>query len=106
MARTLLIRMASAVALLSLSFLLITLIPFFAADWSGANGVGRTPAVLVNRAFKGDRLPGPSDINSAISRGDPPQQAKPPRRVPVGCDSAFSPISAPELAHVFGRCTT
>jgi hypothetical protein len=107
MARTLLIRTASAAALLSLSFLLVALIPFLSTDWGDASGVGRTPAVSVNREFKGDRLPLPSELNSAISRSEPQQrQSKPARHIPVGCDGAFSPISAPELAHVYGRCAT
>jgi hypothetical protein len=25
-------------------------------------------------------------------------------RIPTGCDPAFSPISAPQLGHIFRRC--
>jgi hypothetical protein len=31
---------------------------------------------------------------------------KPEAKRPAGCDPAFSPITAPELAHIFGRCVT
>jgi hypothetical protein len=35
-----------------------------------------------------------------VERSDRPDQ------IPVGCEGSFSPISAPQLAHVFGRCMT
>jgi len=28
------------------------------------------------------------------------------RKRPAGCDPAFSPIAAPQLGHIFGRCIT
>ena len=106
MARAFFVRMASAVGLLSLSFVLVGLIPFLSAGPSvGAGYLAHTPANAVNRAFKGDRLPLPSDINSAFSKNEP-QRPRTSKDVPDGCDRAFSPITNPQLAYVFGRCTT
>jgi hypothetical protein len=57
----------------------------------------------VDRALKGDRL---RSISPAVFPHElglrllPPTHAK----IPVGCDRAFSAISSPQLAHVFGRC--
>jgi hypothetical protein len=106
MARALLVRMASAAGLLALSFLLVGLIPFLSAGPSiGAGYATRTPAISINHEFKGDRLPTPSDTNSALSRNEPrnPRHSK---DVPDGCDRSFSPITAPQLAYIYGRCTT
>jgi hypothetical protein len=106
MARAFFVRMASAAGLLALSFLLVGLIPFLSAGPSvGAGYIARTPAALVNREFKADRLPLPSQINSAFSKNEP-QRARDAKEVPDGCDRSFSPITAPQLAYVYGRCTT
>src|SRR4030095_7273990 len=43
---------------------------------------------------------------------EPPRSttvSAPPRpeiKRPAGCDPAFSPIAAPQLGHIFGRCVT
>jgi hypothetical protein len=106
MARAWFVRMASAAGLLALSFLLVGLIPFLSAGpSSGAGYVTRTPAISVNHEFKGDRLPMPSDINSALTKNEP-QRRRSSKGVPDGCDRSFSPITAPQLAYVYGRCTT
>ncbi|HEY3847078.1 MAG TPA: hypothetical protein VGL95_08195 [Acetobacteraceae bacterium] len=106
MARALLVRLASAVGLLSLSFFLAGLIPFLSAGpSSGTSFVAHTPVTSVNHAFKGDRLPLPSDINAAFTKNEP-QRPQTSKGVPDGCDRAFSPITNPQLAHVYGRCTT
>jgi hypothetical protein len=105
MARALFVRLAGAAGLLALSFLLVGVIPFLGAGPSvGAGFFTRTPAAAVNRAFKGDRLPMPSEINSALTKSEP-QRSQISKHVPDGCDRSFSPISAPQLANVYGRCT-
>jgi hypothetical protein len=66
--------------------------------------------VSVDRTLKGDRLPLTARLDKPQmpaptilpTQSAMPMQARVP--VPVGCDRAFSPISAPRLAHVFGRC--
>jgi hypothetical protein len=106
MARALSIRLASAAGLLALSFVLVGLFPFFSLGPSiGASFVASRPVTSVNRELKGDRLPPPSAINSAFSKSEPPRQ-RDSKEVPDGCDRSFSPITAPQLAYVYGRCTT
>jgi hypothetical protein len=90
-----------AIALLTASFIAFPSFPNPAAGRLASD-----PAITVDRSLKGDRLPPiapiaqPRDLGSPLSL--PPSQAR--ERVPVGCDSAFSPISAPRLANVFRRC--
>lgn len=102
-------RCAGGLGVTALGLLFVGLIPFLSADpTAGAGLSGRTPTVVVDRTFKGDRLPSPSDINKAVSRGgsDAEQHSLMPRDVPDGCETAFSPIASPRLAHYYGRCAT
>jgi hypothetical protein len=106
MARALFVRMASAAWLLSLSFFLVGLIPFLSVGPSSGTGfVAHRPVTTVNHAFKGDRLAPPSDLNSALTKNEP-QRPRTSKDVPDGCDRSFSPITNPQLAYVYGRCTT
>lgn len=73
---------------------------------TGAELFGSFPAVSVNRALKGDRLP---LGRPAILPPEPqlpgrfePSQAH--EKIPLGCDAAFSPISSPHVANIFRRC--
>jgi hypothetical protein len=60
------------------------------------------PAVSVDRALKGDRLPfAPPADKTEMQGPSTPSRAT----IPVGCERAFSPISSPRLANVFRRCT-
>ena len=59
--------------------------------------------VSVNRANKGDRLiqtstDRPSHNSTSI------EVVVPHKRVPLGCDPAFSPFADPALAHIYKRC--
>ena len=54
-------------------------------------------------AGRGTAGPSPTALRPDPVNG--PVPAKPPR-VPEACDPAFSPIAAPSLAHVIGRCLT
>jgi len=115
----------SAIGLISLSLFaaaLITLpawpktgVGLFGAELTGS-GLS-TPAVSVNRALKGDRLPvnipraAPPPLSVPLPHARMPEESQPaPARsrtraqIPLGCDAAFSPISTPLLAHVFRRC--
>jgi hypothetical protein len=58
--------------------------------------------VSVDRSLKGDRLPVTA---RADKTGVTLSTAQSRAAIPVGCDRAFSPISAPRLANVFGRCS-
>jgi hypothetical protein len=101
------VRIAGALGTTSLALFIVGLIPFLAADPSAGAGLAvRAPAFTVDRTYKGDRLPLPSEINSAVSRNETrPQQSQAPKEIPVGCDASFSPVSSPSLAYIFGRCT-
>jgi hypothetical protein len=62
-----------------------------------------TPPVSVDRTAKGDQLPlGRSAEKTAAPSASQTWRDK---AVPIGCERAFSPISAPRLADVFRRCT-
>jgi hypothetical protein len=109
-------RIVAAGALVSFAFLFGSLAPFLHAAPVTATAVSDpTPPVSVNRYGKGDRLPllessdnsGPAGTSHVIwwdLRGLNGSQAR--RRMPVGCDPAFSSIASPTLAVVYGRCMT
>ncbi|HTV34988.1 MAG TPA: hypothetical protein VMF12_01035 [Xanthobacteraceae bacterium] len=64
---------------------------------------GATPPVMVNHFRKGDRLP------LYRPAAAPPASRMPgdlwtQKKVPLGCDRAFSPVSSPSAANVYGRC--
>jgi hypothetical protein len=110
------VRIVIAFVLVSFAFLFGTLNPLLRAAPIGGPAVNdRMPAASVNRYRKGDRLP--VSINSDRSnrngakgaiwwdlRGEGSSQTR--RQVPIGCDPAFSPVTSPSLATVFGRCMT
>lgn len=101
--RILYVRILGALALCSLAFLLLSLDPFLSAAAMRPGISGPTPAVSVNRFRKGDRLP--LYHPGAVWR-DPsaPNGLQSQEKVPFGCDPAFSPVSAPSLSTVYGRC--
>jgi hypothetical protein len=97
-----LVRVASVlIALLAAGFITFPSFPngIFVAD----------SPLAVNRALKGDRLLSISPAVFPRELGSPlvphlPAQSTPRKKIPVGCDASFSPISSPLLANVFGRC--
>jgi hypothetical protein len=82
--------------------------------WLVAGGVGAVMALgttksaaslalTVDRSGKGDRLP---SVSALKPRANVPAPVTSPRTSPpFGCDSAFSRVSEPRRAQVFGRCT-
>jgi hypothetical protein len=104
MAKVLFARIAGALGVASLAIFFLGLIPFLSADPSAGAGLIAKPAFSVNRELKGDRLPTPSETNRAVSRNE--LRPRTVREIPVGCDPSFSPVTAPQLAYIFGRCTT
>jgi hypothetical protein len=110
------VRIAGALGITALALFFVSVIPFFADPIVGAGFAAKPPSFSVNREFKGDRLPA-SSIAPVASRSRPitrdlgardggQDQAQKPRRIPIGCEGAFSPISSPRLAHIVGRCMT
>jgi hypothetical protein len=107
-------RLVGAFGIVALAFLLVSLDPLLGAAPSAGTGVtAPTPAVSVNRSRKGDRLPlahpgtlnGPT--NQGVRHGRPmPDGLQTQERAPAGCDPAFSPVSSPARAGVYGRCIT
>jgi hypothetical protein len=60
-----------------------------------------TPPPSVDRTLKGDRLPLDPSAEKAVA----PSASQTLRdKIPIGCERAFSPISAPRLADIFRRC--
>jgi hypothetical protein len=59
--------------------------------------------VSVNRANKGDRLSqAPAE---RLSHSTPSTEVVvPPKRVPLGCDPAFSPVADPARGNIYSRC--
>jgi hypothetical protein len=83
------VRAAVAAALLAACFISFPSFP-------GA-GSFTVNSPIVDRTFKGDRLPLTAPGGSPISRQSH-------EKVLPGCDGAFSPIATPRLANVFRRC--
>lgn len=106
MASALFIRLASAAGLISLSLFFAALIPVLNAPSIGAGLSMKSRATSVDRTFKSDRLPLPSDTNSALSKNEARDSKRDSKDVPDGCDRSFSPVAAPQMAYVYGRCTT
>ncbi len=103
MVRLLCLRIAGAIALCSLGFLLVSFDPFLSAAPIGVGSSDHTPAVSVNRFRKGDRLP--LHHSGAVWRDlRVPDGLQSQRKVPFGCDPAFSPVASPSMSKVYGRC--
>jgi hypothetical protein len=109
------VRIAGAFGITALALFFVGLIPFIADPSIAA----KPPSFSVNRQLKGDRLPSnfaPVASRSGAQNGVPQnglqndrgaqEQMPKPRKIPIGCEGAFSPISSPRLAHILGRCTT
>jgi hypothetical protein len=62
-------------------------------------------SVSVNRLNKGDRL-SPSSVDQLSHNSTSMESVVPLKRVPLGCDPAFSPFANPALAHIYKRCMT
>jgi hypothetical protein len=103
MAKLLFARIAGGLGLISLALFCVGLTPFLGADpTAGAGLTGRASSYTVNREFKGDRLP----VSNVDLIAKDVRRLQHPGEIPVGCDPSFSPISAPRLAYIYGRCTT
>ena len=64
----------------------------------------RTAPVSVNRTNKGDRLPSVATANLFANGVSSTTALSTPRRPPLGCDPAFSPIADPARAGIYKRC--
>jgi hypothetical protein len=100
------VRITDALGVTALAGCFLGLIPFLSAGPSGAGYVPSTPGFTVNRALKGDRLPMHDALNASAWKTEFGSfvRAGAPHEIPVGCDPAFSPVSSPRLAYIYGRC--
>jgi len=105
MAKTLWLRMASAAGLVALvGFFAVGIDPFLSAS---ADQATTAPAVTVNRAMKGDRLPLVPPAVLTPDQGDrAAPQSQPQAQMPFACDPAFSTIQVRRSANVYRRCMT
>ena len=103
MAKLLYVRIAAALALCSLAFLVLSMDPFLNAAAIGPAVSSQPAAFTVNRFRKGDRLPlyPAGTVRQDLRARDGLQSRK---KVPFACDPAFSPVTSPGLAKVYGRC--
>jgi hypothetical protein len=93
------------------TFIVATVIAAVAMGGPFAGGVSGTTAaatsskgsVSVNRVNKGDRLP-PSSVDRLSHNSTSMESVVPLKRIPFGCDPAFSPFADPALAHIYKRC--
>lgn len=105
-------RFVGAFGIVALAFVLLSLDPLLGAGPSAGTGAtAPTPEVTVNHFRKGDRLPlaHPGALtgrtNQGVRQGRPmPDGLQTQERTPLGCDPAFSPVSSPARAAVYGRC--
>lgn len=93
---------SSGLAAFALAFSFLSVQTFLSAAPIQSGIRATKPLFEVNHFRKGDRLP--------LYRPDaPPEQRVPDglqtqQKVPLGCDRAFSPVSSPAAANVYGRC--
>jgi hypothetical protein len=103
MARLVSLRVMGAVALCSAAFVLAGAAPHLYAAPVAPGLSDPEPSMTVNHFRKGDRLP--LFHRRAVRQEVPtPTGSRTEGRVPFGCDSAFSPVTSPELATLYGRC--
>jgi hypothetical protein len=87
-------RTITRIAIITAALCSIVLISF--PSLSSTLGAVYKPQV-VHRTSKGDRL-------SNVSSPPKPSLERAAKRVPVGCDRAFSSMSGPQFSTLFGRC--
>jgi hypothetical protein len=98
-------RVAASARIIAVAVACVVMSGPVAGSVSGINTSATTPEALVsvNRVNKGDRLTqAPTDRLSHNSTSM--EVVVPLKRVPLGCDPAFSPFADPALAHIYKRC--
>ena len=103
MVRLFSLRIVGAVALCSAAFILAGAAPYLHAAPAVPGLSDPEPSTMVNHFRKGDRLP-LFHAHAVRQEERTPSGSPTQGKVPFGCDSAFSPVTSPELATVYGRC--
>lgn len=103
MARLWYLPLSSGLAAFALAFSFLSVQTFLSAA-PIQSGIGATtPIFTVNHFRKGDRLP-LYRPESAAPDQRLPDGLQTQKKVPLGCDRSFSPVSSPAMAKVYGRC--
>jgi hypothetical protein len=93
-------RIVARLAIVATALRSIVLISF--PSFPNTLGIVFSPQ-LVDRALKGDRLTNaPSPAKNSLK--SQPALVRAGKKVPVGCDRAFSSMSSPQFSTLFGRC--
>jgi hypothetical protein len=85
-------------------------VAFPLAHGIGAVSQSPVPSQQVNRAAKGDMLAAPRAASRKVPVAPVKNPARPVReqsdkRIMMdGCESSFSPVTVPSMAHIAGRC--
>lgn len=80
------------------------------AQGIGAVSPSPAPAQQVNRAAKGDMFAAPKattrkvPVETVKSPARPVREQSDKRVIMDGCESSFSPVTTPSMAHIAGRC--
>ena len=80
------------------------------AQGIGAVSPNAMPEFQVNRAVKGDRIAAPRPAARKVpvqiirNPDRPVREQSDKRQMLDGCESSFSPVAVPSMAHVAGRC--
>ena len=80
-----------------------------------AHGIGAVshnpvPTQQVNRAAKGDLMAAPRTVSRKVpvepikNPARPVREQSDKRTLMDGCESSFSPVTVPSMAHIAGRC--
>jgi hypothetical protein len=83
--------------------------------WPVAHGIGAVsskpvPQFQVNRAAKGDMFAAPRGtvrkvpVETVKNPARPVREQSDKRTLMDGCESSFSPVTVPNMAHIAGRC--
>ncbi len=92
----------------AVAFALVVALPV--AQGLSAVSPNPLPTQQVNRAAKGDLLAAPRDVARRVpvqpvkNPARPVREQSDKRSIMDGCESSFSPVTVPSMAHIAGRC--
>jgi hypothetical protein len=105
-ANSVLSRVASLAQIVTVAIACVVMSGLVAAGSVGGMNTSATTReglISINRVNKGDRLTRTS-IDRPSHNSTSIEVVVPHKRVPLGCDPAFSSFADPALAHIYKRC--
>ena len=99
-------RVASLAQIVTVAIACVVMSGLVAAGSVGGmntSATSREGLISINRVNKGDKLTQTSADRSSHNSTSI-EVVVPHKRVPLGCDPAFSPFADPALAHIYKRC--